>query len=94
MKLILKSTLRILSLGRLMFASCKQIMAQYGVPVDALFFRNNSSTSVKLRLMSADAESIKDPEVQFIADIDTIVKYSDYRGIAEFSIDSKNIKFL
>ena len=80
MKSILKQSLKILSLGTLMFASCKQIMAQYGVPID--IFKNRT-----IKVLTRNNVPIKGLEVNVYSRYDTITQLTDSTGTAKFEIE-------
>ena len=80
MRTFLKNSLKALSLGTLMFATCKQIMAQYGVPTD-YYLRQIVS------IVTENNEPIKGLEVSLYHEKDTSVRYTNEYGKVEFAVD-------
>ena len=81
MKNFLKNSLKALSLGTLMFATCKQIMAQYGVPTD--YFLKQI-----INIVTENNEPIKGLEVSLYNETDTSICYTNEQGIVQFSVVS------
>ena len=81
MKNFLKNSLKALSLGTLMFATCKQIMAQYGVPTD--YFLKQI-----INIVTENNEPIKGLEVSLYNETDTSIRYTNEQGIVQFSVVS------
>jgi len=80
MRNFLKNSLKALSLGTLMFATCKQIMAQYGVPTD--YFLKQI-----INIVTENNEPIKGLEVSLYYENDTSISYTNEYGKVQFAVD-------